>query len=496
MEEVLEGVLTTMSRYNMLAPGSRVIAAVSGGADSVCLLHVLAALGPKMGFQLVGVAHFNHQLRGAESEEDERFVAQQARDLGLPLYLGVADGAPEADNLEQHLRRLRREFFSSLIAEGKADRIALGHTRDDQAETVLFRLMRGSGLAGMAGILPVTAEGLIRPLLGSTRAEVEQFLLDRRIPWREDASNRDPRFARNRIRHRLLPQLEREWNPRLREALAHLADLAYEEERWWAQQTGSAARSFLHPTPHGIEMQARELSALPRAQARRLVREAIREAKGNPRGIEFRHVEAVLDLAGSPSGSRRSSASADLPGLRAIQSFDWILLQRAQPRGQPAPTPPTEVPGPGQYPSPDCNTMIRLGILLEVSPSRQARPAAGSASGASAARKPAPNPSPPSGACATLKLDVFGSRAHVLQLRGWRAGDHYHPLGQTRDRKLKEMFQQARIPSWRRPYWPILALGAQIVWTRGFGVAVEFAASGAGAAVTVHEEARSGLAAK
>jgi tRNA(Ile)-lysidine synthase len=283
MEEMLEGVLTTMSRYNMLAPGARVVAAVSGGADSVCLLHVLAALGPGTGFQLAGVAHFNHQLRGAESDEDECFVAQLAQKLGVPLYRASA-GAPalagnlEPGNLEQTLRRARREFFAALLGARKADCIALGHTRDDQAETVLFRLLRGSGLAGMAGILPVTAEGFVRPLLGSTRAEVERFLRDRGIPWREDASNRDPRFARNRIRHRLLPQLEREWNPRLREALAHVADLAYEEERWWAQQTGSAARSYLKPTPHGIEIQVGELAARPRAQARRLVREAIREA--------------------------------------------------------------------------------------------------------------------------------------------------------------------------------------------------------------------------
>ncbi len=405
-------------------------------------------------------------------------MAQMARDLGLPMYRASAGtyipvGNLEQGNLEQTLRRLRRDFFSFLIAQGKADRIALGHTRDDQAETVLFRLLRGSGLAGLAGILPVTAEGFVRPLLGSTRAEVERFLRDRDIPWREDASNRDPRFARNRIRHQLLPQLEREWNPRLREALAHMADLAYEEERWWAQQTRSAAHDLAcNRPPWGIEMQVRELSALPRAQARRLVREAIREAKGSPSGIEFRHVETVLDLAGSPSGSRPSSASADLPGLRAIRSFDWILLQKTRPQDPRGPAPPTAVPGPGQYPSPDGNTMIRL----EVTRGRPARPVSGYASGESAtqgpAQSPAPNPAPPSEACATLKLDVFGSRAHVLQLRGWRAGDHYHPLGQTRDRKLKEMFQLASKPTWRRPNRPILSLGAQIVWVRGFGVAV------------------------
>ena len=148
-----------------------------------------------------------------------------------------------AGNLEQTARRARREFFHDLIRRGLADRIALGHTRDDQAETVLFRMLRGSGLAGLAGILPVTAEGLIRPLLGVTRGEVETFLRERGIPWREDASNREPRFARNRIRHELLPQLKQDWNPRLTESLAHLADLAYEEERWWAAEIARLAQA-------------------------------------------------------------------------------------------------------------------------------------------------------------------------------------------------------------------------------------------------------------
>ena len=232
---MLERVAATISRYSMLAPGARVIVAVSGGPDSVCLLHVLRELKVRV----TGVAHVNHKLRGEASEEDERFVAGMAREMGLQFHSTVA--VCSEGNLEQTARRARREFFHDLIRRGLADRIALGHTRDDQAETVLFRMLRGSGLAGLAGILPVTAEGLIRPLLGVTRGEVETFLRERGILWREDASNREPRFARNRIRHELLPQLKQDWNPRLTEALAHLADLAYEEERWWAAEIARLA---------------------------------------------------------------------------------------------------------------------------------------------------------------------------------------------------------------------------------------------------------------
>ena len=225
---VFERVLKTISRYNMLAPGARVLAAVSGGADSVALLHVLIEIAPRLGATLAGVAHLNHKQRGAASDDDERFVARLAAEHGLTFHCAEA-GALEG-NLEQAMRDARRDFFTRLIREGAADRVALAHTRDDQAETVLFRVLRGSGLSGLAGIHPVTGDGLIRPLLDVTRAEIEEFLHSRGVEWREDATNRDPRFARNRIRHELLPQLARDWNPKIVDALAQLGDLAWEEE--------------------------------------------------------------------------------------------------------------------------------------------------------------------------------------------------------------------------------------------------------------------------
>ena len=254
---VLDKVLTTISRYNMLGRGDRVIAAVSGGADSVFLFHALSAIAEKTGATVTGVAHLNHKLRGEASDADERFVAQLASRHGVAFYREEARVGGLEGNLESNARRARLGFFARLIAAGRADRIATGHTRDDQAETVLFRLLRGSGLAGLAGILPVTSEGLIRPLLDITRAEVEEFLRARSVDWREDASNRDARFARNRIRHGLLPELEREWNPGIREALGRLADLAGEEERWWAAKIERLARKLCVECDAGIEVPGR-----------------------------------------------------------------------------------------------------------------------------------------------------------------------------------------------------------------------------------------------
>lgn len=460
---VLERVLKAISRYNMLGPGSRVIAAVSGGADSVCLAHVLGELPQKngSGAKLVGIAHFNHKFRGEASEEDERFVAALAAEMGVPFYRDEADPAVAAGgNLEQNARRERREFFGRLIKYGVADRVALGHTRDDQAETVLFRMLRGSGLAGLAGIHPTTADGIIRPMLDVTRREVEDHLLARAIKWREDESNQDLRFARNRIRHHLLPQLAREWNPRIGESLAHLADLAFEEERWWGANLEevwageTAADRISRSTCAGGDLLAGDksacptefrvdwLRALPRAVARRVIRRAIAKAKGDLLGIEFGHVEGIIDGPAQPRGG--------VPGVEVLGSFGFLrIAPLAAARGA---IHPVTVGIPGTYATNEGE--IRLEIAHRGTTQSWIDETAESA-------------------CANLKAEL----AAPIVLRGWKPGDHYRPVGKSRDHKLKEMFQNARIPSWRRRTWPILESGGKILWAREFGPAEEFAAN-------------------
>jgi len=295
--------LKVISRYSMLARGDRVVAAVSGGPDSVCLLHVLLEVAPRFEASVAGIAHVNHKLRGEASQEDERFVAAIAARARVPFFR--IDAPIESGNIEQSARLKRREFFSRLMKDGDATKIALGHTRDDQAETVLFRLLRGAGLSGLAGIHPVSANGLIRPLIDVTRAEIVEYLTNRQIAWREDASNTDLRFARNRIRHQLLPQFAREWNPNIVDALAQLGELAFEEERCWQQTLPEASTS----------LSALELAQMPRAAARRVVRRAIQAAKGDLTRVEFGHIERVLEL---------KSGRAILPGIEVRRSRDRI----------------------------------------------------------------------------------------------------------------------------------------------------------------------------
>ncbi|MCX6629438.1 MAG: tRNA lysidine(34) synthetase TilS [Candidatus Solibacter sp.] len=232
---LLDRVVQTIERHRMLTAGDRVAVAVSGGADSVCLLHVLRELAPRWNLTL-SVLHVNHNLRGEASLGDAEFVRSLAVGLNLPFAAHDLDLSTGHGNLEHSARNGRNAFFHGHLAGGFADRIALGHSRSDQAETVLFRFLRGSGATGLAAIRPVTERGMVRPLIEIERPEIVRYLRDRTLPWREDASNATLDYARNRIRHQLLPQLAGEWNPALEETLAHTADLSLAEEAYW--QTG------------------------------------------------------------------------------------------------------------------------------------------------------------------------------------------------------------------------------------------------------------------
>ncbi len=473
---MLEQVRKTISRYNMLPPGSRAIVAISGGPDSVCLLHALVELAPELGIE-VEAAHLNHQLRGEESDADEQFVKDLATRLRVKLHVAHVDVAARAKslsgNLEQEARRARLQFFRELLARNDDRRIAhiaTGHTRDDQAETVLLRILRGSGLAGLAGIHPVTGSGLVRPLLDVTRADVLQFLEAHRATWREDSSNRDLRFSRNAIRHESLPQLSERWNHNLSEALAHLADITFEEESWWRSDASPLAAIAQMCVAGGVELDVRALQHLPRAVQRRVIRRAIAKAKGDLRQVEFQHVERVIDLATGSKGTGR----LELPGcLDVRRSFDWLRLaapdglrisaygkdaygKDAGEKDTPQKAPPVEAVAmkiPGTCLSPDGKSLIKLGIV---------------------------DPKSPAEACANLKSEVvrLGPVPRELHLRGWRPGDRYRPRGQTKVRKLKEMFSEARIPSWQRRTWPILISGSEILWSRQFGAAADGDAGG------------------
>lgn len=443
-EIVLERVWQTIQRHGLLQPGHRIGVAVSGGADSVCLLHVLLELAPRMEWRL-SVLHLDHRLRGPESRADAAFVAHLAETAGLPFFLREAD-LPTGENLEQAARNARIDFFREMIESGVVDRVAVGHTRSDQAETVLYRFLRGAATAGLSGIHPTIAPGIVRPLLDVERPDVENWLRSRKIAWREDSTNAESRFARNRIRQSLLPQLKSEWNPALPEILAHTAEWARSEEEYWAEEVERLASKFFEERDGAVLVRADRISKLPPAVARRVVRHAIERAKGGLRSIDFRHIEAALELASPGRGDGRCS----IPGLEVRRSMDWVRFaapsETCSYRFPMTPPDSVRIPGGGSVLSLE---LIEKSETSEVSDN-------------------------------VYNVEMgcldWGRLSGALELRNWRPGDQYQPMSSTGGKKIKTLFQQARIPVWERSGWPVLLDRSKLVWTRRFGPAAGFAA--------------------
>jgi tRNA(Ile)-lysidine synthase len=445
---LLEQVLKTITRYNMFQPGHRVGVAVSGGADSVFLLHALVELAPRWNLNL-SVLHLDHGLRGEESLGDARFVQELARRLKLPAHCAESSVAQlqveTGDNLEQTARNARLLFYLEFLQRNELDRIATGHTRSDQAETVLFRFLRGSGTAGLSGIRPLTSEGLVRPLLDLERSDIERYLRDRNIEWREDSSNASRDFARNRIRHELLPELIRDWNPALVENLTHTAQWAQDEELYWTAEIDRLAAGLVKLQPPAVLLRSGELSALPRAVARRIVRRVVELAKGDLRGLTFQHVERILEMAAAPEGHDRMQA----PGVDVYRSFEWIRVAPPGIDGLASRNFRMPVSVPGRFALPDNSSTVELELVHDTSVS-----------------------------------GLDGERTQGgLELRNWRPGDQYRPVGRASEEKIKMLFQEARIPLWERRNWPILAIGDHIVWARRFGPALQYAATPASRSV-------------
>ena len=428
-------------------PGTRIGVAVSGGADSTALLLLLLE---QWDHAQLSAIHVNHGLRGDDSDRDEQFCRDLAAAAGIPIHVlatGGAAGEP-GGNLEEGARDERLGFFQRLIDEDVIDAVMTAHTRDDQAETVLFRLLRGASVAGLVGIHPEARLGrgrLLRPLLDRTRAELRAELKSRGQSWREDTTNASPEFRRNRIRQELLPQLEREWNPELTNTLARMAELAWDEEQFWKSYVShEAGQVFVPQKGNTWTADASKLVSRPLAVARRLVRWALERVKGDLRQIDFPHVEAVLALARQEEGHGR----VILPGADIMRSFEWLRFAPYEPgkaedklaeRNR-----VEEVSVPGEAVGAD-GSVIRLEVVDDTV----------EASG----------------------VLYFGPEGlpETVTLRSWKPGDQYRPSGYGEPKKLKSLFQDCRVPLWDRGTWPIITLGKQIIWVRQFGPAHEFA---------------------
>ncbi len=481
-EALAARVFAFLRRCEMLRPGDHVGVAVSGGADSVALLLLLEELRERLGIQLA-VLHFNHQLRGAESDADEEFVRELAKAHGFDFHADHADVAAEAKkartNLEDTARRLRYAFFERVVAEGHATRVAVAHTADDQAETVLAHILRGTGPAGLGSIYPV-AGVVIRPLLEIRRDDLRDYLRSKKQTWREDTSNLDLTRTRARIRHVLLPLLENEFQPAAVEHLGRLAGMAREDEAFWhalvearfhvlversSGEATIAARDLLEP----LRLPGPENAAgiLPQeAVAKRLVRRIVSEVKrsgssgaGPSSQLTATHVGQVLRLA----REGRSGQSLALPGgVRVEREFERLIFgaKQAGETGKKA--------GGG--------TTGTLEYAYAVSLDEQSGAAVPVAELGSLVRLKVIDWPPPGGQTNPRNAVVDRDRLRApLVLRNWRPGDAFRPLGRGSVRKLKRLLLEKRVGLRARAGWPVLTSGGTLVWARGLPVAVEYA---------------------
>jgi tRNA(Ile)-lysidine synthase len=317
---LLQHVRRTIRRYALCPPGSRVLVGLSGGSDSVALTFLLRELEPSLGYRVVGLAHLNHQLR-ATADRDEAFCRALADRLRLPFILGTRDvGALALErgcSTEEAARQARYGFLAEAASQLGAARIAVGHTTDDQAETFVLKVARGAGTTGLGGIYP-RRDAVVRPLLEVSRDELRDYLGQLGEAWVEDETNADLSNPRNRVRHEVLPHLERVLGLPARRAIARAAGLAGEDAQWLDEVAGERLRLLATETAGGVELDAEQLRAEPPPIARRILLRALRkQANGKEIGLE--HVQAAFDvLAGYVSGSEVPGCRVELRGRKLV----------------------------------------------------------------------------------------------------------------------------------------------------------------------------------
>jgi tRNA(Ile)-lysidine synthase len=428
----------------MLPQGARVLVALSGGPDSVALLHVLQALERRGHLVVSGVAHFNHQLRGGEADADELFCRELAGSLNLPIVAGRGDVRALAEqsgrSLEDAARVARYAFLNDAAVALGAQAIAVGHSVDDQAETFLLRLIRGAGPAGLSGVRP-RAGNVIRPLLDVTRAELRAYAVEHGLQFREDSSNVDVGIPRNRVRLELLPHLQR-FSPAIAETLAREAALARADDECLEARAIECGSSIVLQEDNGITLDAPALAALHPALASRVARTAL-QAAAPGRFIGFQHIDDLLELAGRVEGT-----AVALPGLVAFRRGTRIVL------------------GGGQ-PAPFVNSFsIPLSIPGEVE----------AAGWKVSADRPNGGPFQPMVARGHTVVVAAEPLRYPLTVRSRRPGDRFHPLGMGgRGRKLQDFLVDRKVARADRDRLPLVVdRDDRIVWVVGQSVAEDF----------------------
>jgi tRNA(Ile)-lysidine synthase len=444
--------------------GDRVGIAVSGGADSVALLRLLMELQAKLGVVLC-VVHLNHQLRGRAADSDQRFVAKLAERHGLEFFVERVNVAAQAKrgklNVEDAARKARYEFFTSLVTQGKITRVATAHTADDQAETVLAHMLRGSGLAGIGGIHATTGN-VVRPLLKIRRTALRVYLREKKQTWREDATNRDTTKMRARIRKKLIPLLEKQFQPATVEHLAALADFAREDDAFLEAAAESRCGLTAKRSETATAIPAHALLGPP-SICRRMVRCIVKDRKPRAGELGSKQVESVLNLAAFGENGK----SLQLPGgvtVRRERDELVFCAVSAAPAGMLSRSKHALE-----------SRSREFEYTIDFAKEKFVVPVACLACDFRFTKIDWPKKSEEtSNNGSVLNHDAL---CKPLVLRNWRPGDTFQPLGHRKPHKLKRLLNEKRISRWERDGWPVLTSAGVIAWARGFPVGAAFAAT-------------------
>ena len=440
----------TIANLGMFKAGDNVLAAVSGGPDSVALLHILLELAPKYAFRL-GIAHLNHGLRQDNSDRDAEFVASLSGRLGLPFYGEKVDvrkyRRQHRLSLEEAARNVRYAFLNEVANRNGFSKIAFGHHSDDNAELVLMYLFRGSGSQGLSGIPPMRDGKIVRPLMDLKRCEIMDYLNAKKWQYVSDASNADLTFVRNKIRHQLIPELKATYNPKIVDALNRLASIIRSEEEWIDQLVGPIFKGVVSDASQdGIRLFLAPLQQLPLAAKRRVVRKAVLSVHGDLRRITMSHVDAVIHLAGSGPGSgeldlpnqiKVSKCGAEIAFVRHGQNLRKKSIE-------PIPVFQYELIQPGKVVIKETGcviTTVEIGIhdLPEFEQ-------------------------------ADTNIAFFDKEKlkFPLCIRNLRPGDRFSPLGLHGTQKLNKFFIDHKVPNSARATCPILLSQDKIIWLAGY----------------------------
>lgn len=442
MKDIVKKIGQTISRYNMLDDGNRVLVAVSGGPDSVVLLDVLDRLKEAFSLGLV-VAHFDHSLRPGDDERETRFVAALAASKNLPFVTqkALSPLGKSGMSLEEAARDRRYEFLDHAKKAHGAQKIALGHTLDDQAETVIMRLLRGSGPAGLSGIPPVRNHDIIRPLIEVTRQKIQDYIAHRDLRYITDPSNLEKHHLRNRIRLDLLPELKT-YQPGIVEILGQTAQIMRNETRWMETEAEKWIKGHVEVFETGTHsVPVKAFGELAQALQNQVLRQIIKRVQGGLRRISLRHIEAIKGLL-----KGRPQAALDLPNNVFVKkTYEILIFGKNREKQTPKKTKRFQyvLDGPGVF---NLDAIACTATIEKIK---------------GKAFFPGHNPSP-----WIAHLDA-GRLEYPLTIRSFIPGDRFVPLGMTGHKKVKDFFVDRKIPSRVRKSLPLLCQGNNPIWVCG-----------------------------